>query len=964
MADASHLERMGRELKCPICLSLFNSAVSLTCNHVFCNSCIEKSMKATSSCPVCKVPYRRREIRPAPHMDNLVSVYRSMEVASGVSIFVTQTEVSTKPSGENNQTGVNVHDVQNNGQKEVETAGIGNQKRHQRRGSKGASVFPTKKRVQVSPYTTRGTEMEQEKLKDRTAEIDRNESKSGHALPNDMPSTCEKREPNFPPFFWLRDEEDLEKSTQQTDDNLVMYTPLEAPCFSDIKDSDDERGTCNTPNNADFIDSEMFDWTQRPCSPELCSSPPEIQIEHTAEENAVLKTVEAALTEIAGPKNRPSCTRVKGKRRTETSESKGGMRTSNKKVNANEPEKDKKAKVPCNVTAVHDELGSITYQDMEEVNKVTPLILKGKYRKGKKVVSDAGVQEKNVVEPLANKKETTCTQVSASEIHGKSNERCMESKKSGESNKDYKKPTQRPKSGSNEKTTKSETGKESLNTEQDNEGLISQSLTNLRPPRNDEGISDRCIKRNYVKNSRKSSTSVKKVRLSVEGMSKDSHDDLSVGANVKDATRDHTLKKIQDHRDQSGMKTPSKIDKSISSLNWHALLKCNTSPSTVHCAFCQTSEESEASGIMVHYINGKLVVDDARENAIHVHKNCAEWAPNVYFEDDNAVNLENELSRSRRIKCCCCGIKGAALGCYEKSCRKSFHIPCARLTPECRWDYENFVMLCPIHNSSQLPTDMPQSQSRKKRKSSAERKSCIHQDQLKTNEECKSNSPSQWKSQKKFKNLVFCCSALTSTEKEIVAEFESLSGVMILKNWDPTVTHVIASTDENGACRRTLKFLMGVLEGKWILSVQWIKACIEAGELVDEEQFEISVDIHGIRDGPKLGRLRLLNKQPKLLDGYTFYFMGDFTPSYRGYLHDLVIAAGGKVLNRKPVAGDQAMTFVIYSVELPEQANGSSVLDQRRARAEALATSAGALVASNSWIMNSIAGYRSQKVGE
>lgn len=178
-----------------------------------------------------------------------------------------------------------------------------------------------------------------------------------------------------------------------------------------------------------------------------------------------------------------------------------------------------------------------------------------------------------------------------------------------------------------------------------------------------------------------------------------------------------------------------------------------------------------------------------------------------------------------------------------------------------------------------------------------------------------------------------------------------------------------------------------------------IKACIEAGELVDEEQFEISVDIHGIREGPKLGRSRLLNKvnilllicplqsvfticsfqviytipfslilqQPKLFDGHTFYFMGDFTPSYRGYLHDLVIAAGGKVLNRKPVPGDEATetTFVIYSVELPEQckpSNASPVLDQRRARAEALATSAGALAASNSWIMNSIAGYKSQKV--
>lgn len=61
-------------------------------------------------------------------------------------------------------------------------------------------------------------------------------------------------------------------------------------------------------------------------------------------------------------------------------------------------------------------------------------------------------------------------------------------------------------------------------------------------------------------------------------------------------------------------------------------------------------------------------------------------APNVYFGDDDVVNLESELKRSRRITCFFCGVKGAALGCYEMSCRKSFHVPCAKLTPECRWD--------------------------------------------------------------------------------------------------------------------------------------------------------------------------------------------------------------------------------------------------------------------------------------
>ena len=82
--------------------------------------------------------------------------------------------------------------------------------------------------------------MVRENQTDRTAEINRNETNSSHVLQNNMPSTYEKGKAHLPPFFWLRDEEDMEKSSQQTNDNLVMYTPPEAPCFSDIKDSDDE----------------------------------------------------------------------------------------------------------------------------------------------------------------------------------------------------------------------------------------------------------------------------------------------------------------------------------------------------------------------------------------------------------------------------------------------------------------------------------------------------------------------------------------------------------------------------------------------------------------------------------------------------------------------------------------------------------------------------------------------------
>ena len=39
------------------------------------------------------------EVRPAPHMDNLVSIYKSMEAASGMNIFISQNLSSAKLSG-------------------------------------------------------------------------------------------------------------------------------------------------------------------------------------------------------------------------------------------------------------------------------------------------------------------------------------------------------------------------------------------------------------------------------------------------------------------------------------------------------------------------------------------------------------------------------------------------------------------------------------------------------------------------------------------------------------------------------------------------------------------------------------------------------------------------------------------------------------------------------------------------
>ncbi|KAF3774032.1 BREAST CANCER SUSCEPTIBILITY 1-like protein [Nymphaea thermarum] len=92
---------------------------------------------------------------------------------------------------------------------------------------------------------------------------------------------------------------------------------------------------------------------------------------------------------------------------------------------------------------------------------------------------------------------------------------------------------------------------------------------------------------------------------------------------------------------------------------------------------------------------------------------------------------------------------------------------------------------------------------------------------------------------------------------------------------------------------------------------------------------------------------------------FSITLLGDFASSYKGYLQDLIVAAGGAVLHRKPVASATQETFVLYNVEVPEKCSpseaSSSVVESRRKEAEALARASGAHAVGHSWVLDSIA---------
>ncbi|XP_020692326.1 BRCA1-associated RING domain protein 1 isoform X1 [Dendrobium catenatum] len=394
--------------------------------------------------------------------------------------------------------------------------------------------------------------------------------------------------------------------------------------------------------------------------------------------------------------------------------------------------------------------------------------------------------------------------------------------------------------------------------------------------------------------------------------------------------------------------------------------KADLDGSTIEtCIFCHSFRNTEASGEMLHYLNGEQIFENqaSQPNVLHVHRKCIDWAPQVYYSGEKVVNLEAELARSSKIKCCSCGLKGAALGCYVKSCKRSFHVPCAYQILECRWDTENYLVLCPTHASRRLPCDKPKT----KKSNSALVEPLVSSD-YDTLSNAKRPHTIWMSSSSLSKDWMICGSDLSKDEKVILEKFARLSGVLVTYQWKQNVTHVIAATNEDGACIRTMKYLMAILNGRWVLNMGWIKACLEAEHLVPEENYEITHDTYDCINGPKNGRIRAMQKSPKVFNRLAFHFSGFFEPSYKCNLENLATEAGGQVLSKfqlqnlsssipSSVAGEIEKTLIVYSVEPPKDSNPSKidrVLQERLETAEALALKVG-IVVRHTVFLNAIA---------
>ncbi|NXW33451.1 BARD1 protein, partial [Phaetusa simplex] len=162
--------------------------------------------------------------------------------------------------------------------------------------------------------------------------------------------------------------------------------------------------------------------------------------------------------------------------------------------------------------------------------------------------------------------------------------------------------------------------------------------------------------------------------------------------------------------------------------------------------------------------------------------------------------------------------------------------------------------------------------------------------------------------------LVLLGSNLSSEQQKSLIKLATVLKAQRCTEFNSRVTHLVIP---DAPMPSTVKCMMAVLTGCWVLKFEWVRACLQTTAREEEEKYEI-------QGGPQRGRLNREQLLPKLFDGCYFYFMGSFNCHQKTDLVELVKAAGGQILVRQPKP-DSDVTQTINTVAY----HAESASDQR-----------------------------------
>lgn len=147
-------------------------------------------------------------------------------------------------------------------------------------------------------------------------------------------------------------------------------------------------------------------------------------------------------------------------------------------------------------------------------------------------------------------------------------------------------------------------------------------------------------------------------------------------------------------------------------------------------------------------------------------------------------------------------------------------------------------------------------------------------------------------------SILVTTTMLSGEEKALVRKWATEVGAIYVSDYSPAVTHLIArtTTPHSRLAVRSMKTMQAILDGRWLLPLEWITAGIETSSVLCEEPFELEGDQYSEDESPRRARMSHRNEESKLLDGYKIYLFGTFGKPNKANLTELLLAAGAEII--------------------------------------------------------------------
>ncbi|KAK9729645.1 Breast cancer 1, early onset, variant 5 [Basidiobolus ranarum] len=132
----------------------------------------------------------------------------------------------------------------------------------------------------------------------------------------------------------------------------------------------------------------------------------------------------------------------------------------------------------------------------------------------------------------------------------------------------------------------------------------------------------------------------------------------------------------------------------------------------------------------------------------------------------------------------------------------------------------------------------------------------------------------------------------------------------IVTEFTSDVTHLVTEAVK-GTSKRTMKYFLAILHGRWLVNYQWIEDSLSRNEWLDEDVYEVIGDERYSNYGPKRARQSIKNGEPKLFHNQQYLLVGEFKQPSRDDLITLLTAGGATIVDKCPPSNCSQQTLVI-----------------------------------------------------